>query len=207
MNKLTPVARAIFVSLLVAFVFVIVLVALNRPRRSPVKARTEVSPDRPNSSSAHAPSSNARRFNVTSTGQPVPSSNVSHTAPDQAEPNIHALSDRPRFIPVKSSGARQPAESEPDPQLQSAATSVRNYRVAFSKNPVGNNREITRALSGKNSLGARYLPADVPINDTGQLIDRWDQPIFFHQISGTVMEVRSAGPDHVMWTADDEVLR
>ena len=207
MNKFTPVARAIFVSLLVAFVFGIVLVALNRPRQSPVNARTEVAPDWPNSSSPQASSSNARRFNVTSTGQPVPSSNVSHTAPDQAEPNIHALSDRPRFIPVKSSGARQPAESEPDPQLQSVATSLRNYRVAFSKNPVGNNREITRALSGKNSLGARYLPANAPINDKGQLIDRWDQPIFFHQISGTVMEVRSAGPDHVMWTADDEVLR
>ena len=207
MNKLTPVARPIFVSLLVALVFVIVLVALNRLRQSPGNARTEVSPDWPSDSSAQAPSSNARRFNVTSVGQPAPSSNVSHASSDKAEPNIRAFSDRPRFIPVKSSGARQPAESEPDPQLQSAATSVRNYRIAFSKNPVGNNREITRALSGRNSLGARYLPPDAPINDKGQLIDRWDQPIFFHQISVNVMEVRSAGPDRVMWTADDEMLR
>ena len=207
MNKLTPVARPIFVSLLVALVFVIVLVALSRSRQAPVNARTEVSPDRPNSSSAQAPSSNAHRFNVTSVGQPIPSSNVSRTSPDEAEPNIRALSDRPRFIPVKSVGSRQLVESEPDPQLQSAATSVRNYRVAFSKNPVGNNREIARALSGKNSLGARYLPLDAPINDKGQLIDRWDQPVFFHQISANVMEVRSAGPDRVMWTADDEVLR
>src|ERR1700694_4665997 len=119
MNKFAPVARAILVSLLVALVFGIVLVALNRPLQSPVNATTEVAPDRPNSPSAQAPSSNARRFNVTSVGQPVPSSNVSHTSPDEAEPNTHTFSDRPRFIPVKSSGARQPAESEPDPQLQS----------------------------------------------------------------------------------------
>jgi hypothetical protein len=207
MNKFTPVARAIFISLLVALVFGIVLVALNRPRQSPVNATTEISPDQPNSSSAQTQSSNARRFNVTSIAQPVPSWKAPDTLPDEAEPNIHALSDRPRFIPVKSVESRQLVESEPDPQLQNAAMSVRNYRIAFSKNPVGNNREIARALSGKNSLGVRYIPADAQINDKGQLIDRWDQPIFFHQISSGVMEVRSAGPDHVMWTADDEVLR
>src|SRR4030081_459611 len=207
MNKFRPVARAIFVSLLVALVFVIVLVALSRARQSPVNARTEVSPDRPNSSSAQAPSSNARRFNVTSVGQPVPSSKASPTSPDEAEPNIHALSDRPRFIPVKSPGSRQMAAAEPDPQLQSAVISLRNYRIVFSKNPVGNNREITRTLSGKNSLSARYLPADAQINDKGELIDSWTQPFFFLKLPAPVMEVRSAGPDHIMCTADDEVLR
>jgi hypothetical protein len=155
---------------------------------------------------ATAPQPAARRFNIASV-RPMQSADATRVLSDEDEPSIPTVSDRPRFIPVKSSGSRHLVESELDPQLQSAASSVRNYRVAFSKNPVGNNREITQTLSGKNSLTARYLPADAPINDKGQLIDRWDQPIFFHQISATVMDVRSAGPDRIMWTADDEVLR
>jgi hypothetical protein len=90
--------------------------------------------------------------------------------------------------------------------LQRAAASVRDYRIALKQNPVGSNAEITRALSGKNSRQTRYLPADARINDKGELLDRWDQPIFFHQISATQMEIRSAGPDRHMWTSDDEVL-
>ena len=207
MNRFTPIARTIFLGLLVALVLGIVFFALTRPRPSPVNAKTEVAPSRPNNSNARVPSSNVRRFNVASIGQPVPSSNVSRELPDESEPKIHAVSGRPRFIPVSSPGSRQPGTAEPDPQLQSAAISLRNYRIIFSKNPVGNNREITRTLAGKNSLSARYLPADAQINDKGELIDRWEQPIFFHQISATVMEVRSAGPDHIMWTADDKTFR
>jgi hypothetical protein len=120
-------------------------------------------------------------------------------------PSASTVSDRPRFAAANSPGQRKSAEN--DRQLQTASASLRDYRKTFNKNPVGNNAEITRALSGKNSSGIRYLSADAHINDKGQLTDRWDQPVFFHQISGTLMEVRSAGPDHIMWTADDEVLR
>jgi hypothetical protein len=72
---------------------------------------------------------------------------------------------------------------------------------------VGSNAEITRALAGKNPRAVRYLPASAHVNKDGELTDRWNQPLMFHQISGTIMEIRSAGPDHVMWTADDEVSR
>lgn len=74
-------------------------------------------------------------------------------------------------------------------------------------NPVGDNREITAALTGKNRIGFAFVPGDHPaVNAEGQLCDRWGTPFFFHQISGTRMEVVSAGPDRRMHTKDDVML-
>ncbi|HTU03104.1 MAG TPA: hypothetical protein VMG58_14845 [Candidatus Sulfotelmatobacter sp.] len=82
------------------------------------------------------------------------------------------------------------------------------YRSALrSGNPTGENAEITAALKGRNKLGFEFIPADNPaINPKGELCDRWGTPYFFHQLSGERMEIRSAGPDRKLWTADDEVL-
>jgi hypothetical protein len=82
------------------------------------------------------------------------------------------------------------------------------YRGAVhSGNPVGENSEITAALKGRNKLGFAFIPPDNPaINSKGELCDRWGTPYFFHQLSGEKMEIRSAGPDRRLWTADDEVL-
>ena len=127
--------------------------------------------------------------------------------PEDDSPNIPVVTDRPRFASAVGSPAPRKAAAQADVQLQKAASSLRDYRSAFSQNPVGTNAEITSKLSGKNPRGARYLPANAKLNDKGEMTDRWDRPLFFHQISGSVMEIRSAGPDHVMWTNDDEVLR
>jgi hypothetical protein len=82
------------------------------------------------------------------------------------------------------------------------------YRGAtHAGNPVGENNEITAVLRGKNRLGYAFIPQDCPaVNAKGELCDRWGSPFFFHQLSGEKMEIRSAGPDHRLWTADDEVL-
>jgi hypothetical protein len=73
-------------------------------------------------------------------------------------------------------------------------------------NPVGLNREITRALTGTNRLGEAFVPASHPaINDEGELCDRWGSPLIFHQISKYHMELRSAGPDRIAYTDDDLV--
>jgi hypothetical protein len=82
------------------------------------------------------------------------------------------------------------------------------YRAALRDgNPIGENNEITAALLGRNKLGFAFIPKDCPaINSKGELCDRWGKPYFFHQISGEKMEIRSAGPDKVLWTADDIVL-
>jgi hypothetical protein len=82
------------------------------------------------------------------------------------------------------------------------------YRGAVREgDPVGENAEITAVLRGRNKLGFAFIPPDCrAVNSKGELCDRWGDPYFFHQISGERMEVRSAGPDRVLWTGDDEVL-
>jgi hypothetical protein len=83
------------------------------------------------------------------------------------------------------------------------------FRTNFphAGNPVGDNVDITAALTGKNKLRLALIPRDHPaINAAGELCDRWGTPFFFHAESGTRMGIRSAGPDRKMWTADDVVL-
>lgn len=79
-----------------------------------------------------------------------------------------------------------------------------NYLLEFGALPVGANREITAQLSGRNTRRHAPLPPDLPaISEGGELLDRWGTPFFFHALSAREMEVRSAGPDRELYTADD----
>ena len=73
-------------------------------------------------------------------------------------------------------------------------------------NPVGENAEITAALMGANGLEVALIPkGHRAVNERGELCDRWGTPFRFHQLSGTRMEIRSAGPDRKFATEDDAV--
>jgi hypothetical protein len=73
-------------------------------------------------------------------------------------------------------------------------------------NPVGENAEIAAALMGDNRLGLALVPkGHRAVNERGELCDRWGTPFRFHQLSGTKMEIRSAGPDRKFATEDDAV--
>lgn len=90
--------------------------------------------------------------------------------------------------------------------LHVVADVLENFRSNFPRdgNPVGNNADITAALTGKNRLRYAALPPNHPaINRDGELCDRWGMPFFFHAESATRMTIRSAGADKKMWTADD----
>ena len=93
--------------------------------------------------------------------------------------------------------------------LQNVRRAVRQYGDMFNGNPVGTNPEITAALSGKNPKQINFINGDagMRVNEKGEMIDPWGTPYFFHQISGAEMEIHSAGPDRIMWTADDLVAR
>lgn len=100
------------------------------------------------------------------------------------------------------------AELPPTTVLENMRRVIRQYGEMFGGNPVGTNQEITRALQGDNPKGINFLKADGNrVNANGELVDVWGTPYFFHQLSGTVMEIRSAGPDRRMWTDDDLVIR
>lgn len=70
--------------------------------------------------------------------------------------------------------------------------------------PLGANEEIADALRGRNRTQLRFVPETSPIfNAQGQIVDRWGTPLYFHAVSHDRVDIRSAGPDKVMWTPDD----
>ena len=97
----------------------------------------------------------------------------------------------------------------PEAVLEQLRTTFRSYQSMFGGNPVGTNPEITAALNGGNPKQTQFIREDdgMRINSRGELIDPWGTPYFFHQLSAKEMEIHSAGPDRLMWTRDDLVVK
>lgn len=92
-------------------------------------------------------------------------------------------------------------------QVDQLSFVLRDYRLALSQNPIGTNAEITAALLGNNRKQVRFdIPAGSSIKNN-ELCDPWGVAYFFHQLSNSSMEIRSAGPDQTMWTNDDLIAR
>ena len=127
---------------------------------------------------------------VSTSGKPV--------APVSASP------DAPAALPA---AAISPADTTLPPRtvLENMRSTFHLYASEFGGNPVGTNPEITKALMGGNPKHIVFVHTDdgLRTNDEGELVDAWGTPFFFHQLSGTEMEIHSAGPDRRMWTADD----
>lgn len=69
---------------------------------------------------------------------------------------------------------------------------------------MGANEEFAAALRGKNRDQLRFVSDKNRIfNSQGQVIDRWDTPLYFHTLAHDRIDIRSAGPDRKMWTEDD----
>lgn len=70
--------------------------------------------------------------------------------------------------------------------------------------PLSANEDWAALLTGSNAARERFLPNKHPaLNAQGRLIDRWGNPLFFHAMGAGRFEIRSAGPDGTLWTADD----
>jgi len=115
-------------------------------------------------------------------------------------------SQAPPFI---LGSADSPPSMDAATVLSNMRVTLNQYRSMFGENPVGTNPEITKALNGDNPKQARFIKEELGlrINGGGELVDYWATPFFFHQLSGTEMEIHSAGPDKVMWTSDDLVTK
>jgi hypothetical protein len=150
--------------------------------------------------------SSANSFPAQNSTANVPAASLvatdSNTAP-AASPN---LADRAGVV------APPPATAENIPPavvLENISHAIRQYGTLFGGNPVGTNPEITAALKGGNPKQINFIKpeAGMQINGSGELVDAWGTPFFFHQLSGSEMEIHSAGPDKIMWTSDDLVAR
>lgn len=113
-------------------------------------------------------------------------------------------------VSIPPAGPASPPEITnipPEIAVENMSRAIRQYGEMFGGNPVGTNPEFTKQLGGDNSRHINFINAEagMRVNANGELIDPWGTPYFFHQISGSDTEVRSAGPDRIMWTADDIV--
>jgi hypothetical protein len=109
--------------------------------------------------------------------------------------------------PAGSPSPLQYTNVEPETAMQNMSRAIHQYGDMFGGNPVGTNPEITSQLNGKNPRHIKFISeaAGLNVNESGELVDPWGTPYFFHQISGSEMEIHSAGPDKIMWTQDDIV--
>ena len=131
-------------------------------------------------------------------------------------PGVAAASPpKPPATLADQAGLVEPETSAPAPDvspeiiLQNVRRSITQYGAMFGGNPVGTNPEITAALAGHNPKQVNFInpEAGMRVDEKGELVDAWGTPLFFHQLSGSETEVRSAGPDRRMWTPDDLVAR
>lgn len=75
---------------------------------------------------------------------------------------------------------------------------------AAGNRPLSANEDWAALWRGSNAAHERFLPdRHRAFNASGQLIDRWGTPLFFHALGGNRYELRSAGPDRILWTDDD----
>lgn len=119
----------------------------------------------------------------------------------------------PAALAPLAAGARPTARTAPEQQagqsdVEDVLLMFRNFRTRLGENPVGTNAEMMKTVMGGNPVQANLGPPEGQmLNEQGELMDRWGTPYFFHQLSKTEMEIRSAGPDRLMWTGDDIITK
>lgn len=142
-----------------------------------------------------------------------------HPVPEiQASPTgarIEAPAEVPRLLPARAETPENPVYSwerllveggtpvEDRAALQDIVINYLQSAPHSTRPPLGSNEEITRALMDRDALGESAIPASHPAIVSGQLVDRWGSPWFFHQQSADGIDVRCAGPDRKLFTEDD----
>lgn len=136
---------------------------------------------------------------VRSPTSPIPQ----HPIPPSPTPQLPVSSSSPplqNFITPSTS---------PSSDLRLLHTALGNFLFAVKdpyRPPLGDNRDIARALTGHNRRGLVFVPTNDPSLRDGQLIDRWGTPYWFHPRSSEAIDIVSAGPDRKLFTADDLVV-
>ena len=206
-----------------AIVFAVLVVAISIPRRAPnpLPASEVGKPGNP-------PDPGVNREIARSPAVPATSSAVPSATPTDAPPavvskigipiaekapaaaaNVSTAPPRPATTPVPAGPSPEAtaaaiARSAAVQAVDNVQFALRDYRGAVGVNPEGTNEEITSALMGKNLKQFRLeIPEGSRVSAKGELCDPWGTPYFFHHLSAQKMEIRSAGPDLVMWTSDD----
>jgi hypothetical protein len=133
---------------------------------------------------------------------PQPRSEQSRAASRRDLKNPLAPASIPEATRIPPSNSDAGTETD----IDKISLMFRDYRGIAGENPVGTHAEIMKSIMGGNPKGAMLGPPEgLPLNENSELIDRWGTPYFFHQLTRDVMEIRSAGPDRILWTGDDVI--
>lgn len=120
-----------------------------------------------------------------------------------------APSPSPRIISTHLVLLLNAPNGNPQQDVESVSALIRLYTRAVRNRqslPIGDDRDLVRVLTGHNPIHAVFLPPGHPaLSADGRLVDRWGTPYFLHALGRNVFEVRSAGPDRILRTADDIV--
>ncbi len=145
---------------------------------------------------------------------PAPASAASASPIDHATTSAPASpSATPRTDP-RTAGSPLAAElnapgGRPERDVQVLHEILRQYlRLLHSRVglPIGNDTDLLRALTGRNPMKLVFLPPTHPaVGADARLRDRWGTPYFIHPRGNAAFEIRSAGPDHRLFTDDDLV--
>src|ERR1017187_10446896 len=162
-----------------------------------------------NPSQSESPGTAARMLSSSSRTGAATSTPASSDAPSLGASGASAASTVAPAKPFVFGSADAAPSMDAATVLSNMRVTINQYRSMFGENPVGTNPEITKALNEDNPKQAGFIKEELGlrINGKGELVDYWGTPFFFHQLSGTEMEIHSAGPDKVMWTADDLVTK
>ncbi len=141
--------------------------------------------------------------------------------------NLHSVPPRTEAVSPPASQAVEPKPAPPlpaeallagyaDPATPPIEDLKKLHRVVTgyfsvvkdsSKNPIGGNADLAAALRGENPNQEIFVPAVHPVfSADGLLLDRWNTPLIVHPDAWRELELRSAGPDKIPYTADDLIL-
>ena len=136
-------------------------------------------------------------------------SNFAHVATPYAALVVPGTAAQIATSPAGPATTPELSTMAPETAVENMGRVIHQYGQMFGGNPVGSNAEFAKQLGGDNPKHINFINAEagMRLNGNGELVDPWGTPYFFHQISGSDTEVRSAGPDKIMWTADDIVVQ
>lgn len=128
-----------------------------------------------------------------------------------------APGEPPRLLAPRAGTAEAPvlswerllaADGSPEEDLAALADLTAGYLQAGlgeAARSLGFNEDLAAALTDRTALGDAAVPVEHPALRDGRLIDRWGTPWQVHPLAADHIELRSAGPDRRLYTADDLV--
>lgn len=140
--------------------------------------------------------------------QPVPAPATRHAFTPAAPPSLLPARLATADAPALSWERLLAADGSPAEDLAALADLVAGYQqsgLGDARRSLGFNEDLVAALTDRAALGDAALPATHPALRDGRLLDRWGTPWQVHPLAAGLTELRSAGPDQRLYTADDLV--